>query len=128
MKSNNFVRQLVGYTSILVVLFILHFGLLYQFSKGIHTIAIVGSYVFNWICTLAFFTIVRYGSKTVKRQLGFVFLYFSLGKFLLFLLFIKPSLPHFDGLRSAAFFYFFIPYAISMVYETVSTVRILNAK
>jgi hypothetical protein len=32
------------------------------------------------------------------------------------------------GVRSEHFAFFFVPYAISMVFETISTVRTLNAK
>jgi hypothetical protein len=99
-----------------------------QYGDPKDSTILVGCYLFSWLCTLAFFAIVRFGSTKMKNQLGYVFLYVSVAKFGLFLLIIRPFLDYEDGLRSPEFFYFFVPYAISMVYETRSTVRLLNAK
>ena len=128
MKSNYLARQVIVYSSLMILAIVLHLVMLMQYGDRDDSTILVGCYLFNWLCTLAFFAIVRFGSPKMKSQLGYVFLYVSVAKFGLFLLIIRPFLDYTDGLRSPEFFYFFVPYAISMVYETRSTVRLLNAK
>lgn len=123
-KTNFFLFRTVLITSLLIISFLLHFTFLEQPSLVVLSIC----YAFNWAWTVAFIAFVSFGSEKYLRQLGFLFLYMSLGKFGFFLLLIKPMLTLDLGVRSEHFAFFFVPYAISMVFETVSTVRTLNAK
>lgn len=123
-KTNFFLFRTILITSLLMTSFLLHFTIVHEQDQVVLLIC----YAFNWVWTVAFLALVSFGSETHLKQLGFLFLYMSLAKFVLFLFLIKPLLTLDLGVRSEHFSFFFVPYAISMVYETVSTVRTLNAK
>ncbi len=123
-KTNFFLFRTILITSLLFLSFLVHFTFLEQPSFDVLFIC----YAFNWAWTVAFLALVSFGSEKYLRQLGFLFLYMSLVKFGFFLFLIKPLLTLDLGVRSEHFSFFFVPYAISMVYETVSTVRAMNAK
>ena len=123
-KTNSFLFRTILITSLLLISFLLHF----TFLEQPNLVVLLICYAFNWAWTIAFIALVSFGSEKHLRQLGFLFLYMSIGKFGFFLFLIKPMLTLDLGVRSEHFAFFFVPYAISMVYETVSTVRAMNAK
>jgi len=121
---------------------LLHFLILLSFSMGvgflIHTkvqdLMHVGSfehhlvvnYIFNFLitCVITIMLIVFQHKKSNK--LGFVFLYSSIFKFLLFFIIIKPNLILTEGIKGIEFANFFIPYGICAAIETIYLVRLLG--
>lgn len=116
--------HLAWVSGLLLSTFLIHFSWIQTEDQPV----LIVCYAFNWIWTLVFLAAVYFVSEKQRKNLGFLFLYTSLAKFGLFLFLIKPMLTLDQGVRSEHFIFFFIPYAISMVYETVCTVRTLNAK
>ena len=124
MKTKSYFYHFSLLTGLLLLAFVIHY---FQIKKNDQLI-LAACYAFNWIWTIGFLAVVYLGSEKQVRQLGFIFLYLSLAKFGLFLFLIKPQLHLDNGIRSEHFAFFFIPYAIAMVYETISTLRTLNGQ
>ena len=84
------------------------------------------NYSFNFLLTsLFYFVLLKFKEKN-SPHLGYVFLFSSMLKFLLFFIFIKPLFNGVSGLRSAEFIAFFIPYTTSLFLEIYLLVRLIN--
>lgn len=84
------------------------------------------NYLFNYALTLLFFFIFILRNKKVLENLGFAFLFFSMIKFILFLVFLYPRFELENGIKSPAFATFFVPYALCLFYETYIIVKQLK--
>jgi len=84
------------------------------------------TYIFNYILTIIFFGLMIYMKEKKSNQLGFIFLFSSVTKFLLFFLLIAPVIEFTRGLNSPDFAAFFVPYAISLIIEVFYFIRLLN--
>jgi len=88
---------------------------------------IVLNYCFNYLLSIGFFIALIILRKKQSNQLGFIFLFSSIFKFILFFIFIYSGLEEKTGVSSPEFASFFIPYGISTVAEILFTVRMLNS-
>ena len=87
---------------------------------------ILPNYLFNYTLTLVFFFVFILRNKKVLEHLGFAFLFFSLLKFILFLVLLYPHFELENGIKSPAFASFFVPYALCLFYETYIIVKQLK--
>jgi hypothetical protein len=87
---------------------------------------ILPNYLFNYTLTLVFFFVFIQRNKKVLDNLGFAFLFFSLLKFILFLVLLYPHFELENGIKSPAFTSFFVPYALCLFYETYIIVKQLK--
>lgn len=83
-------------------------------------------YLFNYVLTLLFYFTLIYFKERKAGQLGFVFLFSSLIKFVLFFIILAPILNFEGSVRSVTFFSFFVPYATSLFLEIFYIIRLLN--
>ncbi|MBL1279875.1 MAG: hypothetical protein COA33_006370 [Fluviicola sp.] len=83
-------------------------------------------YVFNFILTILFYITLLIFKEKKSNQLGFIFLFSSMTKFLLFFIFIKPFLTTSNGINIAEFLAFFVPYGVSLFLEVNSLIRLMN--
>lgn len=116
-------------TTLLVILsvsFIIHAYAQDYFHIGFYSNQLILCYTFNFLLTLVFFGILTYFIRRYKSNTGFVFLYSSLAKFILFYIFIYPGYDNFDGVRSSEFASFFIPYSLSISLEIYYLIKLLN--
>lgn len=84
---------------------------------------IILNYCFNFIFTLVSFAVLLYFKKKNSNQLGFIFMFSSMTKFVLFFVMIYPTINHSHGVKSAEFASFFIPYTICSVLEIIHLTR-----
>lgn len=106
--------------------FICHAWLQHALNVGFFQKQISVNYAFNFIVTTLFFLIFLIAKDKKQTNLGVLFLYSSLIKFLLFFLLIFPNYGHFNGVKSAEFASFFVPYALSVSVEIYFLARILK--
>lgn len=113
-------------TLFLIVAFTGHAFVQHYIETGAFEKHIVLTYSFNFILAVLFFFILLYFKEKKSTQLGFIFLFSSVLKFILFLIFLGPILKTGEGLRSAEFASFFIPYSVSLSAEVYYLSRILS--
>lgn len=84
------------------------------------------SYLGNFIITSIVYFVLLFLKEKQSKNLGFVFLFTSFLKFIFFYGALYPSFNQ-DGIISRTeFFVFFIPYAVSLIFEVRSLVVVLN--
>lgn len=117
---------IVTLTVLLGVSFGVHSYVQHILGIGFFEKQIITTYVFNYtLAVLAFFALLYFKRKK-SNQLGFIFLFSSLLKFVLFFVLISPGIKTSSGLRNAEFAAFFIPYSLSLFVEIFQIVRHLN--
>ena len=87
---------------------------------------IIANYLFNYGLTILFFAALIYFQKKQTVQLGFVFLFSSLAKFVLFFALLLPGYGMGEDIDKAKIAPFFIPYSIALFMEINYLVRLLN--
>ena len=84
------------------------------------------SYLGNFIITSIVYFVLLFLKEKQSKNLGFVFLFTSFLKFIFFYGALYPSFNQ-DGIISRIeFFVFFIPFAVSLIFEVRSLVVVLN--
>lgn len=119
----NFLIRLFVITTIV---FIAHLFVLNFFELSVLIDNIVLSYCINTLSAILIFLLLFVLRHRFKNQLGFIFLFGSVLKFVLFILILyKPFYA--DGMISRSeFFIFFIPYFFTHTIEIFSLSKWLN--
>jgi hypothetical protein len=84
------------------------------------------SYLGNFIITSVVFFFLLWLKERQAKNLGFVFLFTSMLKFLFFYLALHPTFMLDNQITKPEFFSFFVPYTLSLVLEVSSLVKVLN--
>jgi hypothetical protein len=85
-------------------------------------------YVLNYIMAFVIFLLIVKVQKINTDIVGYVFLFGSMFKFLVYFTTINPVLKTDGVLEKAKFFFFFIPYTICLVLEVLYLIKILNSQ
>lgn len=120
------VRFVVVFGAILSITFLIHASTRSYLKIGSFEMNIVVNYMFNFILTSVFYFVLLYFRQKKSKQLGFIFLFSSMLKLLLFFVILKPLISDGSGERTQEFITFFVPYGISMISETYSIVTLIN--
>ncbi len=83
------------------------------------------SYVFNTGYTITVFAVILFIRNSFRDSIGFLFLFGSLTKFLLFFLLFYPSLVDDDKIGLVEFMQFFIPLCVCLIIEVYFLVKVL---
>ena len=83
-------------------------------------------YIINALAAMFVYIVAYFFRNKHKEYLGFYFLSGTLLKFFVFLVFILPSLQQEGSLSKEAYMSFFVPYAISLIVETVCLISLVN--
>lgn len=86
------------------------------------------SYGLNFILTVAIYSMVIMASKKQSAQGGFIFLFGSAVKFLLFLIILKPLFKADGEISGVELASFFVPYLVCLIYEVYLLSKTLNNK
>ncbi len=110
----------------LAVTFLLHLFILHLLKKPLFDNRIIAAYIVNLLlAVIIYFTLFKLKEKYLE-QLGFIFMFGSMLKFLVFFLFFYPTYKSDGDIRPVEFSTFFIPYAISLIFETLGVIRFLK--
>ena len=110
----------------MIVAFLIQGSIQHFIGVGFLEQHIVPFYGFNFITTYLFFIILIRFVRKSSPNLGYIYLFSSFLKFLLFFAFIKPLLSHGVDVQRSDFISFFLPYSISLIVEITFIVRIMN--
>jgi len=112
--------------SVLLIVFGLHLLVLHLFEYPLLNNLIVRSYLVNLVMAFGIY-VAMYKLKEIQpNNLGFIFMMGSLVKFGLFFLFFFPVYKADGEMSSLEFSSFFIPYAVSLILETMTLSKLLN--
>ena len=112
--------------ALLSIIFGLHLAVLNYLKMPLFDNKIVLSYVLNITMALTIYITLFLLKKKYKEQLGFIFLFGSALKFLVFFLFFFKSYKLDGNINKYEFAAFFIPYLICLILETYSLSKWLN--
>lgn len=87
---------------------------------------IVKSYVVNAFLAAAIYISLYILQKRLKNQIGFLFMGGSFLKFIFFFIIFYPEYSADDDMNKVEFSAFFVPYAISLIVETVFMAKMLK--
>ncbi len=125
-----FNQSLIKFTIVLavtlLVVFGMHSGYLIQFKPEVNVSEIALTYLVNflmgWGVTFALYKLrVKYA-----HSLGFIFMAGSMLKFLIYFFTLHPLYKADGDVSALEFGFFFIPYGISLAFETLFISQILN--
>lgn len=87
---------------------------------------ILESYLINYLLVLFSFSILWMLRNKLASSLGFLFLAGFFVKLMAFFVYFKPEYEIDGAIQRGEFLAFFIPYSLSLVFETARLVRYLN--
>ena len=125
-KAYPVIRFLAVLVPLLLIVFLVHTYLLQHLSLPQYGNKIVLSYTVNFLMATVIFIGLYAFRNRMKTQIGFLFMAGSLLKFIVFFVLLYPSYKADGEMDSSEFAAFFIPYAICLIVETVSMVKMLQ--
>ena len=125
MKSNKFIFTLF---IVLVITFGLHIWVTHEMNFSLNISKIGISYTVNYIIAIAIFKLFTVFIDKKSELLGFIFLFGSLFKFVIYFLVLRPIISETESITKVEFSFFFIPYAICLVIEIYFLVKTLHSQ
>lgn len=125
-KDNLIFQFLTVITVVLAVVFVAHIGVLHLYELPLFADKIVLSYLVNYVMAAAIFIILYKLRHKLKTQIGFLFMFGSALKFLVFFIVFHPIYTADGNITKHEFFAFFLPYGISLVLETYFAAQMLK--
>lgn len=117
---------LLGAVLLMGVAFAIHLFILSKLNLPLFGNQIILCYVVNLVLAFVIFCVLFLLRYKLSSQIGFLFMGGSLLKFLVFFLLFYPSYLADGDMSRTEFAAFFIPYVLSLVWETVWVARILR--
>ena len=125
MKSNKFIFTLF---IVLAIFFGLHVWVVHEMNFIFNLSKIGVSYTVNYIIAIAIFKLCFLFIDKKSEILGFIFLFGSLFKFVIYFLVLRPIISESESISKVEFSFFFIPYAICLVIEIYFLVKAVNSQ
>jgi hypothetical protein len=111
---------------VLSIVFGIHIFVLYQLELPLFDNLIVASYLVNCSLALVIYLSLFLLKNKMSEQIGFLYMGGSFVKFLFFFIFFYPYYKLDGELDSLEFAAFFVPYAISLIFETLGVMEFLK--
>ena len=111
---------------VLSVVFGIHIFVLDQLGLPLFDNRIIAAYIINCALALLIYLSLLLLKNKMSEQLGFLYMAGSFIKFLFFFIFFYPFYKLDGGLDSYEFAAFFIPYVISLIFETLGVIEFLK--
>lgn len=128
MKNKYFWQFFLISAALLMLFFYLHNSYLrsaeYEFKHN-HLLL---NYVINFLMALVIFVVLLVVNNRNTSIVGYVFLFGSLFKFLIYFLVLQPLLKVDGQVEKTKFFFFFLPYAICLIVEVILLIKMLNSQ
>ncbi|WP_149304397.1 DUF6168 family protein [Pareuzebyella sediminis] len=125
-NKNPILLFLVILVPLLAAVFFIHTSILSWKGYPEYGNCIILSYVLNFLMAAIIYIGLFSFQDKIKTQIGFIFIAGSFLKFIVFFLVLYPSYKADDTISALEFAAFFVPYAISLVVETVFMAKMLQ--
>ena len=103
-----------------------HLSILSYYGYSLFDDLLIRSYLLNALVTIILYIVLANLPERLNGNMGFLFMGGSLLKFVLFFIFFYPVYQQDGDMDRQEFFAFFTPYAIALIWETISLVRQLK--
>ncbi|MDN3641939.1 DUF6168 family protein [Lutimonas halocynthiae] len=123
---NSFSKFSVRLLVVLALAFSIHLFVLHQLELPLLDNRIVAAYFLNYILAITIYLTLFLLKTKMSEQLGFLYMGGSFVKFLFFFIFFYPYYKLDGGLDSLEFAAFFVPYLISLIFETLGVIEFLK--
>ena len=114
------------FSIVILMSFLVHYFVLKNLSIPLKVSKLIESYIINVFLVYTFFMIIKLFLDKIKTNLGFIFIAFSLLKFILFFIFIYPTYSLDSIITKLEISSFFIPYFICLIGEVLLLSKLLN--
>ncbi|MCP4882965.1 MAG: hypothetical protein GY908_04180 [Flavobacteriales bacterium] len=121
-----FLKFSISLIIVLSLAFSIHIFVLDQLGLPLFDNRIIAAYVVNCSLALLIYLSLLLLKNKMSEQLGFLYMGGSFIKFLFFFVFFYPFYKLDGGLDSSEFAAFFIPYVISLIFETFGVIEFLK--
>ena len=111
---------------ILTLAFLAHIFVLNTLELPLFENKIIASYIINTLLAITIFSTLHVLKDKYKEQLGFLFLFGSALKFVVFFVFFYKSYKLDGSINKLEFAAFFVPYMLCLFIETFSLSKWLN--
>ena len=126
LMSSTFIRFIVILIIALSVAFCVHIFILNMLKFPLFNDKIMLSYLINALLAGIIFFSLQKLKERYKNQIGFLFLFGSALKFVVFFILFFPSYKADGFMDKMEFAAFFVPYVVCLVLETYSIAQMLN--
>ncbi len=123
---NSFSKFSLTLITVLTIVFVIHLTILYQLQLPLFENRIVAAYLVNCSLALLIYLSLFLLKSKMSEQIGFLYMGGSFVKFLFFFIFFYPYYKLDGGLDSIEFIAFFVPYVISLIFETLGVIEFLK--
>lgn len=121
-----FFKFAISLLIILAVVFAMHIAVLNQLDRPLFDDRIVAAYLINYFLAVLIYLMLFLLRNKMTDQLGFLYMGGSIVKFIFFFIFFYPFYKIDGKLDSFEFAAFFTPYVISLIFETLGSIKILK--
>lgn len=111
---------------VLLLVFAIHIYILFSLDVDLYQNKIIEAYVINYIIATFIFIFLFKLRKKYKDNLGYLFMFGSFIKFILFFVLFYPAYKLDGTITKPEFFTFFIPYIICLIIETLTISKLLK--
>lgn len=125
-KVNRILQFVVLIAVVLAIAFAIHTYLLGQAQFPKFGNSIVLAYTVNGLLAAIIFSLLYFYRLKLKNYIGFLFMGGSFIKFIFFFLLFYPNYKADGEIDKFEFAAFFVPYILSLVFETVFTAKMLQ--
>ncbi len=123
---NPFFKFSIALLLILGLVFAIHIAFLNQLEKALFDNRIIAAYLINYFLAVSIYLMLYLLKNKMSAHIGFLYMGGSLIKFIFFFIFFYPFYKIDGKLDSLEFAAFFIPYVISLIFETLGVINILK--
>ena len=124
--TNHIIKFITTFLLSLLVVFAIHIFYLKTQNLPLFDNKIIGAYIINFLAAVVIYVGLLLLKSKFKEQLGFLYMGGSFIKFILFFIFFYPVYKLDGEMSSLEFGAFFIPYLISLIFETLGVIKFLK--
>lgn len=122
----SFFKFSISLLIILAIVFGIHIAVLNQLGRPLFDDRILAAYLINYFLAVLIYLMLFLLRNKMTDQLGFLYMGGSIVKFIFFFIFFYPFYKIDGKLDSFEFAAFFTPYVISLIFETLGSIKILK--
>lgn len=110
----------------LLIVGLLHAGFLFARNPDLDYRILLLGYLINFAMALGIYSVLLYFSEKQNKHLGFLFMFGSTLKFVIYFLIFDPIFMLDGKLTKVEFFIFFVPYFSCLLIETFALIKLMR--
>ena len=124
--KKEFINFAVKFSISLLLVFGIHVIILFLTNHPPNYKILISSYLLNYFLAIVIVGLIVFYIRKIKTYIGFLFMLGSFLKFAVFFIFFYPIFKLDGNIDKLEFTSFFIPYLVSLLFETRKLSSVLN--